>query len=110
MSTTTRIDVPARLAGFFTLSRLLEQLERSPRAVNPDQYRALVARITAEFERIQMDETLGTLLAWLPAASEVYENLNYAHAGLCRSSLKEALEAEIAMRELLTRVGARPAA
>jgi len=110
MTTTTRIDVPARLAGLFTLARLLERLERSNRAVDPDQYRALVARIAAEFERAQMDETLGTLLAWLPAASELYENLNYAHAGLCRSALKEALEAEIAMRGLLAKIGARPTA
>lgn len=110
MSTTTRIDVPARLAGLFALSRLLDRLERSPKAADPDQYKTLVARIADEFERVRMDETLGTLLQWLPAAAELYENLNYAHAGLCRSPLKPALESEIAMRDLLARVGSRPAA
>lgn len=110
MSTITRIEVPARLAGIFTLGRLLERFERSAEPVDPDQYRTLVARLAAELGQVRMDETLGRLLEWLPATSELYENLQYEHAGLCRSALERALGSEIAMRDLVERIAAKPGA
>ena len=108
VSTTTRIEVPARLAGLFTLGRLLERLERSREPVAPDQYRMLVERLYAELAGLRMDEAASRVLALLPATAELYENLQYAHAGLCRSPLKPALESEIAARDLFARLAARP--
>lgn len=108
VSTTTRIEVPARLAGLFTLGRLLERLECSREPVAPDQYRKLVERLSAELAALRIDEYSGRLLALLPAAEELYENLHYAHAGLCRSPLKHALEAEFAARDLFAQLAPRP--
>ena len=53
--------------------------------------------------------TLPGLLDHFPAAAEVYENLQYAHAGLCRAPLEMSLQSELAARELLARVS-RPGA
>jgi len=39
-------------------------------------------------------EALHALLAVAPATAEIYENLQYAHAGLCRSPLDRATAAE----------------
>jgi len=108
VSTTTRIEVPARLAGLFTLGRLLERLEHSREMVDSDQYRKLVERLSAELAGLRMDETAARLLALLPATAELYENLQYEHSGLCRSPLKPAVEAEIAARDLFARLAARP--
>jgi hypothetical protein len=44
------------------------------------------------------------LLDHFPAAAEVYENLQYAHAGLCRVPLEVSLTSELATRSLLDRV------
>ena len=42
-----------------------------------------------------------------PAASQVYENLHYGHAGLCRSPLEWALGAELRAREAIERAARR---
>jgi hypothetical protein len=47
------------------------------------------------------------LLDHFPAAGEVYENLQYAHAGLCRAPLEASLVSELATRDLLSRVNRR---
>ncbi|MCH8855539.1 MAG: hypothetical protein IIA03_04705, partial [Proteobacteria bacterium] len=47
---------------------------------------------------------LATVLDHFPAAAELYENLQYAHAGLCRAPLEASLQSELAARELLARV------
>jgi hypothetical protein len=44
------------------------------------------------------DAELDAVLARVPAAAELYENLNYQHAGLCRSPLDASLAAEAAAR------------
>lgn len=80
------------------LGQLLERLERSAQPVDPEQYRGLVARITAELEATPHDAGLDAVLETFPTVAELYENLNYAHAGLCRSSLDPALQAELAAR------------
>lgn len=108
MHPTTRIEVPARLTVLVTLAQLLERLERSRTPVDPEQYRSVVHGLTREFASVDQDEKFRQLMTYLPAASELYENLNYEHAGLCRSPLDSALEAEIAARSVLARMVRRP--
>jgi len=104
MPSTLHIDVPARLAALATLAALLEKLERSGGSTHPDQYRALVERLSAELASVPQDVALDRLLGFFPAASELYENLQYRHAGLCRTRLDASLASEMAARELLARI------
>jgi hypothetical protein len=78
------------------LARVLDRLERGGDPVDPDQYRAVVARIVGELEATPRDAGLDAVLETFPAVAQLYENLNYAHAGLCRSALEPALAAELA--------------
>jgi len=103
-----RIEVPRRLAALFALGRLLEKLERSTTAVDAQQYRSVVERLTRELQSLAPDEPFHQVLALLPAASELYENLNYAHAGLCRAPLDASMTSERAARGLLARLAGRP--
>jgi hypothetical protein len=80
------------------LARMLDRLERSPEPVDPEQFRAVVARVTAELEASPRDAGLDAVLDNFPVVAELYENLNYGHAGLCRSALDAALAAELAAR------------
>lgn len=90
------------------LARMLDRLERSGRPVDPGQYRALAARLAVELESAARDAALEAVLEAYPAAAELYENLNYRHAGLCRSGLDTSLAAELAARSAID--GARRAA
>lgn len=103
MQSVSRIEVPARLAVLFTLARLLEQLERSPERVHPEQYRSVVSHLVRELERVEADATFRQLLDIFPGLSQVYENLHYAHAGLCRSPLDASLNAERLARTAIDR-------
>ena len=53
----------------------------------------------------------GSMPCWkhFPTVSELYENLNYAHAGLCRSPLETGLAAEVAARAAISRRPGGPA-
>lgn len=75
-----------------TLARLLERLEQVP--VDAGQYQVVVARLSAALQDAAPDAALRTVLDTHPAAAELYENLHYRHAGLCRSPLDAALSAE----------------
>jgi hypothetical protein len=80
------------------LARMLERLDRSSVPVDAEQYRGVVAHLSAELEAAPRDAALQAVLESFPAAAELYENLNYRHAGLCRSPLEPALGAEVAAR------------
>ncbi|HXE47701.1 MAG TPA: hypothetical protein VN663_04975 [Ramlibacter sp.] len=80
------------------LAGMLERLERSARAVDGEQFRAVAARVAAELEAAPHDAGLEAVLENCPAVAEIYENINYQHAGLCRSALEPALAAELAAR------------
>lgn len=79
------------------LAQVLQRLERSP-AVDADQYRVVIQRLAVELEATPRDAGFDAVLANFPAVAELYENLHYAHAGLCRSSLDMSLAAEVAAR------------
>jgi hypothetical protein len=78
------------------LAQILDRLERSAHPVDAEQFRTVAARLAAELETVPHDAALESVLEAFPAAAEIYENLNYQHAGLCRCALEPALAAEMA--------------
>ena len=80
------------------LARVLERLDRSGEAVDPQQYRSLVRHLAQELQATPYDAALDAVLEAFPATAELYENLQYHYAGLCRSPLEPALNAELAAR------------
>jgi hypothetical protein len=103
MNATQSKQLPARLTVVFTLSRLLQRLEQSQEPVGADQYKAIVARLSDELSNVEMDDSLRLLLNAHPAAAELYENLNYQHAGLCRSPLEASMQAELMAKDVIAR-------
>jgi len=91
------------------LAQMLDRLERSGRPVDAEQFRSVSARLAAELEAVAHDAALESVLDAFPAAAELYENLNYQHAGLCRSSLDRALAAEMAARSAIDGARSRQA-
>jgi hypothetical protein len=91
------LDVAERLA------QLLERLDRSAVPVGADQYRSVVMHLVHEFGDVESSPALGRLLDRYPAAAELYENVNYQHAGLCRSALDVSLSAEMRAKEAIAR-------
>lgn len=80
------------------LARMLERLDRSAVAVDPQQYRGVVEALSEVLRTVPDDAALQAVLQASPATAELYENLQYQHAGLCRSPLESALNAELAAR------------
>ena len=91
-----------------TLAQLLERLEHSAQPVGAEQYRSVVEHLVHEFADVPSGAQLGALLDAYPAAAELYENLNYQYAGLCRSGLDASLAAELRAREVIARAMRRP--
>jgi hypothetical protein len=92
-----------------TLAQVLRRLERSSVPVDPEQYRSVVNHITDELRRHPRDAGLDALLAAVPELAELYENLNYELAGLCRSPLEWAVGAEQAARSAIEAARRKPA-
>lgn len=84
--------------NLFMLARMLERLDRSGVAVDPQQYRGVVEHLAEELRGVANDAALEAVLEASPATAELYENLQYQYAGLCRSPLEPALNAELAAR------------
>ncbi len=101
--------LPHRLAPLASLAGLLERLEHEPTTASALQYRQLAQQITILLEQTEPDKHLHALLAIAPATAELYENLRYAHAGLCRSPLESALNAEMAASQAIESARKRPA-
>lgn len=80
------------------LARVLERLERSAESVDAEQYRSVVNHLASELAVAPNDPGLQAVLHACPATAELYENLHYQHAGLCRSALEAAMSAEAAAR------------
>ena len=83
------------------LAHVLDRLDRGTRRVDAEQYRAVAARMAAELEAVPHDAALEAVLNNSPAAAQMYENLNYRHAGLCRGALEPASAAELAARRAI---------
>ncbi len=93
----------------YVLAQLLERLEHSQVPVGAEQYQSVVKHLVDEFGSLP-PAALSPLLDRHPAAAELYENLQYSHAGLCRSPLEAAMQAELRAREVLSRIMRRPPA
>jgi hypothetical protein len=106
MPSVVKLTVPTELLPFARLAQLLQALDGQGGAADPHQYRLLVQKISAELQAQQGHEALPGLLDHFPASAVIYENLQYAHAGLCRAPLEMSLTSELAARELLSRVRA----
>jgi hypothetical protein len=83
------------------LARMLERLDRSGEPVDPQQYRGVVEHLAEVLRCVPYDAALEAVLQASPATAELYENMNYQHAGLCRSPLEYSLDAEIAARNAI---------
>lgn len=90
------------------LAELLERLERSAVPVGAEQYRSVVQHLVSELGDVEPGTALGALLDSHPAAAELYENVNYQYAGLCRSALDASLAAEQQAKQVLDRAMRRP--
>jgi hypothetical protein len=93
----------ASLALIHLLAQLLERIEANPAPVGAEQYRSVVRHLGVEIASLGSAEGLSALLDAHPAAAQLYENINYQHAGLCRSPLERALNAELQARALIER-------
>lgn len=86
--------LPSRLHSLAAMSELLQRLELQPGSASPEQYRGVARQVSALLAQAEPDAHLQALLAAAPATSELYENMRYELAGLCRSPLERALRAE----------------
>ncbi|MFI5446107.1 hypothetical protein [Polaromonas sp. UC242_47] len=103
MTTTQTPSSSASLTVTHVLAELLERLEHSAEPVGPEQYLSVVNHLVHAFEDVAPGLALGALLDTHPAAAELYENINYQYAGLCRSPLESSLSAEQQARQAIER-------
>ncbi len=96
-----------QLAVIVALARALERMEASTTGINPGQYAAVVGRLSEELVAAPVDATLRAVFAASPATADLYENLQYRHAGLCLRALDVALPAEMLARQAISRVSGR---
>ena len=107
MSSDTTIRIPARLQALAAMAMLLEKLERLPRSASPAQYQGVVTQLHRLLDEAEGEPALKALLDGLPALAELHENRHYAEAGLCRSPLDAAVQAERQAREVIDRLRVR---
>ena len=96
-------QIPAladRQAVILPLAAMLQKLEMSSVAVDPVQYRSVVSRLSELLAVTVLDPRLDSILKAYPAAAELYENIQYEHAGLCRSPLEASVRSEQQVRKL----------
>ncbi|MCY1170262.1 MULTISPECIES: hypothetical protein [Polaromonas] len=100
---TSSSNVPHKndLTVTHVLAELLERLEHSSEPVDPGQYLSVVEHLVNEFGDVEPGIEFRALLDTHPAAAELYENVNYQYAGLCRSALDASLASEQQAREAI---------
>jgi len=103
MTTTHTPSPSASLTVTHVLAELLERLEHSSEPVGPEQYLSVVNHLVEALNGVTPGMELGALLDTHPAAAELYENVNYQYAGLCRSPLETSLSAEQQARQVIER-------
>ena len=96
MQTSQPVRLPARLQTLAAMAALLERLENQRTSASADQYRRVALQINTLLAAADPGDDLDKLLAVAPATAALYENQQYAHAGLCRAPLEAALNAELA--------------
>ncbi len=97
MESNIRPTLPSALRDLAAMAALLERLELNPHgSASAGQYRDVALRVRGLLAEAPPGPLLETLLSAAPATEALYENLQYAHAGLVRAPLDAALEAELA--------------
>jgi hypothetical protein len=109
MSASKLKSVKSRLENVIALARLLERVERSGQAPDPDQYRALVRQLGGALEDDLPNDALQAVLGAHPATAELYENLHYEKSGLSRSPLDRSIGTEMLTSQVLHRIAAKAA-
>ena len=94
--------------AILSLAHLLQQLESNPLEASAEQYRQVAARLKQELERTPVDGRLEAVLRAYPAAADIYENLRYDVAGLCRAPLEQAVSAELEAKKAIEAAAKRP--
>jgi hypothetical protein len=108
MEPNIRPALPAALRDLAAMAALLERLELNPHgSASAGQYRDVALRVRALLAEAPPGPMLDMLLAAAPATAALYENLQYAHAGLVRAPLEAALDAEIAATAALVKARRR---
>jgi len=103
MAASNTSTIQTRLETLIALARLLDRIEASGKAVGAEQYRSVVLRLSEALAQDIPAPALDAILAAHPAASEVYENLNYERSGLSRSSLERSIATEMLAGQVLAR-------
>jgi len=106
MQADTPLRLPSELHALAAMASLLERLDRQPSTVSAEQYRGVVQQINTLLGEAEPGAALDALLAVAPATAELYENIQYAYAGLCRSPLDAAADAEVSAKAALKRAAA----
>jgi hypothetical protein len=101
---------PVISKNLVALARMLERLERRTTPVDADQFRTVIDRLKAELAAATHDAALEVVLATFPSTAELYENMQYEHAGLCRTPLDAAAAAEIEARRVIDTARGAPKA
>ncbi|MEZ5661239.1 MAG: hypothetical protein R3E83_22845 [Burkholderiaceae bacterium] len=107
MSTDPRHRPGADLQSAALLAATLERLERAGGALDPAQYRLLAQRLGEQLRSLEGHPRLRALLERFPSAADLYENLQYANAGMCLHSLEQSLSAEVKMRMAIDQAARR---
>jgi hypothetical protein len=107
MKLEAHVILPQRLNTLASMAGLLDRLDDQPLSASADQYRAVARQVSRLLALAEPDIHLQSLLAEAPAASELYENLRYAQAGLCRAPLDAALSAELEASATIARARRR---
>ncbi len=91
-----------------SLASLLQRVDANPQGIGAAQYRHLVLQLGQLLDQLPPGPPLQQLLSRFSAAALVYENRQYAAAGLCRSPLEQSLRSEQAARAAITKARALP--
>ncbi len=97
--TVARGDFKAALS----VAALLQRVDGQPQTIGAAQYRQLVLQLGDLLDALPPGGRLQQLLAHFPAAALVYENRQYAVAGLCRSPLEQSTRSEQWARAVLAK-------
>ena len=98
--------IRTRLENLIALARLLQRVEAGELRVGASQYRQLVRQLQTALSEPLPADARRLILDAHPAASEVYENLHYEHAGLSRAPLERSAASEVLARSCLARIAA----
>ncbi len=90
-----------RLETIVALAHLLECVDTGTASASAEGYRRLVLRLQEALSEDIPADVLQAILDAYPAAGQVFENLHYEHAGLCRASLERSVFSELLAKNVI---------